>query len=123
MRLLLFAALLILSNINSFGQKIIGEWELPNEECSETLIIKDNGKYEILNDCYAIDSHNPIIENGEWKLSNDKKKLTLSIRDLSKGGGYKIWNAERELILAISIQKEILVISYLGKNESWRRLK
>jgi|LakMenE01Jun11ns_1017448.scaffolds.fasta_scaffold9455800_1 hypothetical protein len=107
--------------LNCQGQKIIGNWEFLNAECSELLVINQNGTYKIFNDCYAENSHNPIIESGKWTINNDETKLYLINRNLKGGNGYKVWNNNKSLSLEISIYNNILKIKFLNKIEKWKK--
>lgn len=107
--------------LNCQGQKIIGNWEFLNDECSELLVINQNGTYKIFNDCYAENSHNPIIESGIWTINNEETKLYLTNRNLKGGNGYKVWNNNKSLSLEISIYNNILKIKFLNKIEKWKK--
>lgn len=119
--LILFLFLFVFCG-KTYCQTLAGKWQYLEKECPEVAVFYENGTYKIYNDCYAEDQKNPIIETGQWKLSDDKTKLYLTNRDVRKGGGYKIWTDKKSLILRISLKNQTLKIYYLKKKESWQRL-
>lgn len=104
---------------------IIGNWEFSDPECTDLLQFKADGHYELLNDCYATDPTNAILESGNWSLDSSSSSLTLSKRQFN-GGNYQVWNTSPSLKLTILLGQSSLDISYIdpakkANKEVWKR--
>ncbi|MCL9805485.1 hypothetical protein NAT51_08125 [Flavobacterium amniphilum] len=109
---------LLFAITKNYSQSLQGKWKSPDIECTDFIEIQPSGKYKIYNDCYG-NSHNPIIESGNWKLNSNKTKLTLLNRNFSSN--YNTWNGHKTIVLKITIFHNYLEIIYLNSKEKWKR--
>jgi hypothetical protein len=95
----------------AYGQnashKIIGRWQYKGVEnskkqaveCPDVLVFNPDGNYQILNDCYSINTQTPTIEQGKWIYDPKDKKIILKNRKFTTNVTFHDSSAELTLYI------------------------
>lgn len=118
--------ILLISFLGSacYGEKsqssiVVGEWllkgavgQLPPAECPDLLVLRKDGSYSVLNDCYGVDMRNPVTEVGEWIFGNGNNELSFESRKFE--GNYFFGSESSDPLIAkvIRVSEDEMILQF-----------
>lgn len=107
-----------------YGEKtqrsiLVGEWLLKGAvgqpspvECPDLLMLRKDGSYSVLNDCYGVDLRNPTTEVGKWAFGEGNDELSFERRQFE--GNYFLGGDPSDPLVAkaLRVSEDEIVLQF-----------